>query len=386
MVATNLRGLAQYYTDSTNFSVSPSVFTTILSTLSNLQLLVHEAVQILGVEQRQFRAFSKWLRHQIDLAAADPTSVSARDLAERENPHLDLGNVLAYLEGALTKSRLKPIIRDAPAPATETEGVDPPSMQDLVKELHAVRKGQDATALSSLQQWSLYLSAACKDAHTHISAWQHATQPHTRNLLCKTANTKSPSPLLDVRMVETVTGTFETFVLGIPAPNTSSSACQIAIWHTTSSDPSQTEDQELQNPHLYTFPTSSKVQSLIFLDNETYLAILDHENSSYLLCLPYNGPTHESQVQESRTWQDLAPFVAHTFDAKQGFKPGSLRVNGRKGRRSAVVVAEDLRGWKVLDLEGFRMFGGGGGGLAGDEGSGDGDSIMLEGEDSMVID
>ncbi|KEQ61986.1 uncharacterized protein M437DRAFT_50508, partial [Aureobasidium melanogenum CBS 110374] len=110
VVATNLRGLARYYSDTPHFDVPPEAFTSILSTLSSLQLLVHEAVQILGAEQHQFRAFSRWLRHQIDLAAADPESLSAKDMAERETPQLDLPNTLAYLEGGLTKSRLKPIV------------------------------------------------------------------------------------------------------------------------------------------------------------------------------------------------------------------------------------------------------------------------------------
>ncbi|CAD0097058.1 unnamed protein product [Aureobasidium mustum] len=102
VVATSLRGLARYYSDTPHFDVPPEVFTSILSTLSSLQLLVHEAVQILGTEQRQFRAFSRWLRHQIDLAAADPDSLSAKDMAERETPQLDLPNTLAYLEGGST--------------------------------------------------------------------------------------------------------------------------------------------------------------------------------------------------------------------------------------------------------------------------------------------
>ncbi|KAI5209094.1 hypothetical protein E4T39_01166 [Aureobasidium subglaciale] len=45
VVATNLRGLARYYSDTPHFNVPPEAFTSILSTLSSLQLLVHEAVQ-----------------------------------------------------------------------------------------------------------------------------------------------------------------------------------------------------------------------------------------------------------------------------------------------------------------------------------------------------
>ncbi|KAI4764347.1 hypothetical protein E4T52_03481 [Aureobasidium sp. EXF-3400] len=212
VVATNLRGLARYYSDTPHFDVPPEAFTSILSTLSSLQLLVHEAVQILGIEQRQFRAFSRWLRHQIDLAAADPESLSAKDMAERETPQLDLPNTLAYLEGGLTKSRLKPIVFST----SEVDASQQPTTKDLITSIHTSRTNlQDfeTQTLLSLHLWSEHLNAVCKSAHQHISLWHQSSKPKTLDISCRTSTTASILPYLDILMLETSADVFETFVL-----------------------------------------------------------------------------------------------------------------------------------------------------------------------------
>lgn len=173
VVATNLRGLARYYEGTKKFDVSPAAFTKIIDALCNLQLLVHEAIQILGEEQRQFRAFSKWLRHEIDLAAADPESISAKDMAEREAPNLDYPRILAYLEGGMTKSKLKPIVH---AQLEEGEAL-PVDKKDLVRAIHEARQGTaERRDLLSLQTLSSSLNTACKAAHAQILRWQNSAR------------------------------------------------------------------------------------------------------------------------------------------------------------------------------------------------------------------
>lgn len=47
----------------------------------------------------------------------------------------------------------------------------------------------------------------------------------------------------------------------------------------------------------------------------------------------------------------LQPFVRHTFAASDRFKPLRLEINGRKGRRVVCVLAEDLRHYRIFDLD-----------------------------------
>lgn len=198
VVATNLRGLARYYEGSKKFDVLPSAFTQIIDALCMLQLLVHEAIQILGEEQRQFRSFSKWLRHEIDLAAADPESISAKDMAEREAPNLDYPRVLAYLEGALTKSRLKPIVHSQ-ANDGEKGQINQP---DLIAAIKEARQGTaERQDLISLQTLSVHLNTVCREAHTQIIRWQNSVKPSIEELDLEAGPISSA---FDMRMIAVV--------------------------------------------------------------------------------------------------------------------------------------------------------------------------------------
>ncbi|KAG9666895.1 hypothetical protein KCU99_g9369, partial [Aureobasidium melanogenum] len=360
VVATNLRGLARYYSDTPHFDVPPEAFTSILSTLSSLQLLVHEAVQILGIEQRQFRAFSRWLRHQIDLAAADPESLSAKDMAERETPQLDLPNTLAYLEGGLTKSRLKPIVFSTP----EVDASQQPTTKDLITSIHTSRTNlQDfeTQTLLSLHLWSEHLTAVCKSAHQHISLWHQSSRPKTLDISCRTSTTASILPYLDILMLETSADVFETFVLGVPAQPTHrphTEVCELALWtHTrpANGEPSNTWQQILL-PSSSTTP--STISALKFLDEETFLCLFCHEEVHYLLCLPYRCSSSSATSKDVKNqWQTIDELqqqghIAHTFEAS--WIPRYLTANGKKGRRNCVVVEQGKKKWKTFDLEGYR--------------------------------
>ncbi|TKA68104.1 hypothetical protein B0A49_08709, partial [Cryomyces minteri] len=62
-----------------------------------------------GDEGRQFSAFSKWLRFQIDMQVTEPGSIAAEETAEQE-AGIDYIQVLAYVEGALNHSKLDPFL------------------------------------------------------------------------------------------------------------------------------------------------------------------------------------------------------------------------------------------------------------------------------------
>jgi anaphase-promoting complex subunit 4 len=382
VVATNLRGLARYYSNTPHFNVPPEAFTSILSTLSSLQLLVHETIQILGSEQRQFRAFSRWLRHQIDLAAADPESVSAKDMAERETPQLDLPNTLAYLEGGLTKSRLKAIIFSTPS----IESSQQPTTRDLITCIHNSRTNSQTSedeTLLSLHLWSSHLSNVCKSAHHHISLWHQSSRPRTQDIECRTKVTPSILPYLDIRMLETSPGAFATYVIGAPTQPTyqpSTEVCELALWH-QHKEPDGSEGNGWRQIILPSSSTPSMISALKFLDDETFLCLFCHEQTFYLLCLPYRSSPSSDFDSSNRVrnqWRSMEElfeggFVAHVFE--EGWTPKWLIANGKKKRRNCVVVEEGKSKWKVFDLEGFR--------------SGEGDGLMESDDDeeeSMVFD
>lgn len=65
-----------------------------------------------------------------------------------------------------------------------------------------------------------------------------------------------------------------------------------------------------------------------------------------------NGSPYPILVQDLRTgalnWKSR---VKHTFTPEDMLKPLKIEINGRKNRRFVVVVGEDLRQLRILDLD-----------------------------------
>lgn len=76
-----------------------------LDSVNCLQLLSHHLLKSAGSELQQFGAFSVWLRHEIEKQAADPTSASAQEIAEKDMS-FDHASILEYIQGAMTHSQM----------------------------------------------------------------------------------------------------------------------------------------------------------------------------------------------------------------------------------------------------------------------------------------
>lgn len=76
-----------------------------LDSTNCLQLLSHLLLKCVVSELKQFGAFSTWLRHEIEKQAADPASVTAQEIAEKDMG-FDHAAILAYIQGAMTQSQM----------------------------------------------------------------------------------------------------------------------------------------------------------------------------------------------------------------------------------------------------------------------------------------
>jgi len=104
VIASHLRGLSRSH-DIPNFESEVAHLTSILDNLDILRLLAHNILSYATVELRQFRVFSGWLLQQIRLLAADADSAAEIEAAEKV-AEMDLAQLLVYIQGALTESKL----------------------------------------------------------------------------------------------------------------------------------------------------------------------------------------------------------------------------------------------------------------------------------------
>ena len=111
VIISRLRGLSRFHETSNMLGLSTQSLNNILDVVNCLNLMAHSILIYAGEELRQFTAFSVWLRHEIDVQAADPTS-SSDDPADKDLG-IEYARVLDYIHGAMTATTLTALFAPA---------------------------------------------------------------------------------------------------------------------------------------------------------------------------------------------------------------------------------------------------------------------------------
>jgi len=123
------------------------------------------------------------------------------------------------------------------------------------------------------------------------------------------------------------------------------------------------------------FPRSTRILDLKFVDDDHIMLLLNENDIFHLISLKYRGENPDFElIDEVQSDYDqaklphgtsrkiIAPklqipleriglYIKHTFTANDRLKPLKIEVNGRKDRRFVLVVGEDLRQLRILDLD-----------------------------------
>ena len=113
MLLSRLIGLSKFHKLSAVLGLETPDLKAIVETLDCLHLLSHHIIIHANEELSQFTAFSKWLRHEIDMMTAEPMSQTLEELMENTD-FIDHAQTLKYVRGALTQSRLRDYIQQLP--------------------------------------------------------------------------------------------------------------------------------------------------------------------------------------------------------------------------------------------------------------------------------
>lgn len=106
-----------------------------LDSVNCLQLLAHQLLKCAVSELQQFAAFSTWLRHEIEKQAADPTSASAQEIAEKDMS-FDHSGILDYIQGAMQHTQMLAYTLN------EVDGGRPWDLEDEGGPIFELYKGQ----------------------------------------------------------------------------------------------------------------------------------------------------------------------------------------------------------------------------------------------------
>jgi anaphase-promoting complex subunit 4 len=148
----NLQGLAQYHEHSTAFEIPLSSFSILVNIICCMRLIAHHMVLVAAEEYHHFIAFSKWLRHIIEVQNADPTSAAGDDVIEKD-PGADYLSVFSYIRTAFEQSKIEQYLSSS----HETSNIKAnPNMYDDLKMSLKRSKDGKSHAHDSLKLTSYY--------------------------------------------------------------------------------------------------------------------------------------------------------------------------------------------------------------------------------------
>ncbi|KAF9695720.1 hypothetical protein EKO04_006381 [Ascochyta lentis] len=396
-VISRLRALAMYHESDWIFSSPATEFTSLLETLKSMRLLAHTVLLYVADEKRQFAAFSRWLRFVIDFEATEPESQSRAEMEGRDSG-VDISLVLEYVKYGLQQSSLQPyLLPEALLEARDKEKVEA-SYEDTKKAIEVYKEGQkwrpEALCLEHILG---HLTKGTTGLLRQVSKWQESGIQMDSAIALETSQNGEEDSIADMRMVYEQQPTplsnsteISTYIALSPL----SSPATLHIHRLTHASSITTLPRDLHHHSIasLTFPSGTRILDTKYADDNTLLILLhstqtnkrssaDTTHDHRLLRIPYNASqqtevhmlaryttlpetSHSSTllpggrappssmrkvVEVSRA--QIENLTMHVFDAEARFTPSKLVVNGRKGRRVVVVLAEDAKHYRVLDMD-----------------------------------
>ncbi|KAF2216175.1 hypothetical protein CERZMDRAFT_93473 [Cercospora zeae-maydis SCOH1-5] len=372
VAVTALRGQARFHENATSFDCSPKYFDTLLENIDCIRLVAQKMQLIIQSEHRQFRAFSKWLKMQVDIAVAEPFSQNAMETEEREVPNIDFALVLTYIKNNMMQSDLAVFVENRPAAqegatcdrdgfatAAHIRDMTYERTKEAISQLNKeqrlkIKDVADPQSLINLPALVCGLIGRTNIAVKHVTEWQNQlvfppTDPPAIAL------DSWPTQMKIFGMTTTPSGRedYVTSVLGIDT-SASTEMQLLSITASTKHAPSSVgrgsnvsrrqRQWTQQNRQLF-MPSGLEGEFLdaAFVPGSTsiIIALVRAEQMEELLLVAYG-------VEDLA---DKAPRVIHQFSPENAFRPERLLVGGRPGKQLCIVFGNKGREWRALDLQ-----------------------------------
>lgn len=342
----SLRGQAELHKDTTVFDVEPSLFSNILEGIDALRLVAQKIQLVCIHEWQQFRAFSKWLRVQIEVGSAGPFSKSALETEEKEAMGIDHALVLGYIKDTMRQSKLARYVQKLP----ELRGVverggffKQPVMQHMSYKAtgEAFKSSDDDTSKNAnaaslnLQAIAVSLTGHVRVVLDRITTWQSKMLP--KHLTFDGPKTiPGDARVCDMRMNANPSGDLSVGVL-LAASGT------LHLHTKHSSIGSHELNTDIDAP--------SELLDARFVTDSCYVSLRRSEEDG---TLSLRVALLESNVMLSPAFLS-AETIVHAFNPDEAFHPEKLLVGGRKDKEICVVFGDGGKSWRVFDLSKRRV-------------------------------
>ena len=340
IVLSRLEGLSRFAKSAQVLGLDIQSLKRVMDTVDCLNLLGHYLLQTVGKEIKQFTAFIKWLRLEIEIQglekenAGGPGSERLDEVCMRKD-ELDVRAVLDYIQGVMDKSGMTAFVRpsrDARGASldgssydwsqsqmdvgfyevfkrmlkTHTELGKRPDLDDLLRRLTG-QAGQVFDGIAQTLSKSILQSRVC------------------------TLRSDCLADALSATMFLKSEGGFEVVLATKKRTATDQASLHRIPWETA---------QRGRAPQVrdFTVPNNEAISDMKFVDDLDLMVLCSGPDRAHLHTLDYNS--------SDPVWQER-----HVFDLSSGAKaPSELEVNGRKGRRAVCVLEDDIK-FTVFDLD-----------------------------------
>lgn len=368
---TTLRGYARLHDGSSKFDVPPQLFGNILEHVDSLRLVAQRMQLIIMTEHKQFRAFIKWLRLQLNIAIAGPSSHGALETEDREVPGMDYALVLAYIKHTLLDSKVASHILSRPG----TEGpLDLKNLEEHLPQFREMSYEHSKEALLRLETLKDGETLAMRDVEDpmillNIPALASALASSVRVALQRITQWQSrmlvaPTTVLLNRREETTFTDMNHISIPGKGEEPSTTTTRLLALHTNEPNkleiislarsPSITNNRRLTSSStiLHSPPALTAI-SHVFPDGTLISAKwIPHSPLAFLtLFRPSSGPyPHQVNIMKHTIISNgLCSETLHVFPVN--FKAEEMTIGGRKGKVLCVVFGNGGREWRVLDLD-----------------------------------
>ncbi|KAL9597736.1 MAG: hypothetical protein Q9219_004930 [cf. Caloplaca sp. 3 TL-2023] len=313
-----------------------------MDSTNTLQLLTNRLLDCVTTELKQFCAFSKWLRHEIEKQGVDPSSATAQEISEKDTG-FDYASILAYIEGAMTCSQLPTYVGDA-AHSQSPWGLDAKGGGLFGLYKRELRKKDMNTytqkLLPSLGGLLHHLQTQSESLFERISE----TQRRNVQFGTPTYLGKGPTTLTDVRMIAEV----RTCIGCTPRP--------LAVKGKAKQDRNGARSVSVYVALAMPMGKAFCIARLVKVDyrhnHQTGRTLLYREQSLHQrLEEGAVGGNHEQYELDLTDTDEIAVHTIHQFPAGKSWIPNSLEINGREGRRMVCIVTEDGLHYQQFDID-----------------------------------
>lgn len=335
IAAATLRGYAIFDSESaaaSSFNLDPALFSRTLDAVDAMRLVCRRLETIVVEEQRAFRAFAKWVRVMIEVGTAGVGTKAAAEAEEREAGNVDFGPVGEYICGPLGTSRVEAFVERRVGGG---EGLKT-RVYDRVCEVFARIDGgretmtEEERTMTNIPTLMTVLSERIDTILHRIAAWQSNMLSTPTGLPLPAAGAGETLEVVDMSMSgrRPCQAQGVTSILLLPAE------ARTPLLEVHYSD----------NPRS-SFQGPSVVDGV---EGEVLDAtFIPAPSEDALALIQAGGGEHPYQILRWRGGE--AARVVHAFE--DGFVPKKLVVGGREGKMVCIVLGDEGKAWRVLDLQ-----------------------------------